>query len=301
MHLRTLSPEEAHIIRDKGTEPPFSGVFDSHKETGIYTCKQCHTYLYRSEDKFDAGCGWPSFDDAITGAVEEVLDSDGIRTEITCRFCQGHLGHVFRGEGMTSLDTRFCVNSLSLDFISAQDVEHQKILYLGGGCFWCIEAVMQLIPGIEQVTPGYAGGALPHPTYDAVCGGETGHAEVVRIVYDPTEVSLTRILEVFFESHDPTTLNRQGNDIGTQYRSVIYLDSQDAYEKTVFFVDHKIRPQYRDPVVTEIMLLQDTPTGIFSPAEIDHHNYFKNHPERAYCQIVIAPKVEKVGKLTKEL
>ncbi len=296
MHLRTLSPEEAHIIRDKGTEPPFSGSFNAHHEGGIYTCKQCHAYLYRSEDKFDAGCGWPSFDDAITGAVEESLDADGIRTEITCRTCSGHLGHVFRGEGMTPADTRFCVNSLSLDFIPARDVRHQEILYLGGGCFWCIEAVMQLIPGVEQVTPGYAGGTLAHPTYDAVCRGDTGHAEVVRIVFDPTAVSLIRILEVFFESHDPTIPNRQGNDIGTQYRSVVYAETSELLERIVFFIETHIRHQFSEPVVTEYGLLASTPTGIFTPAEIDHHNYFKNHPERAYCQIVIAPKVEKVKK-----
>lgn len=139
-----LTDEEKHIIEDKGTEMPYSGQYVDNKQTGTYLCRRCNTPLYRSTDKFDSHCGWPSFDDAIPGRVLQTLDADGMRTEITCATCGAHLGHVFVGEQMTEKNTRHCVNSLSMKFVAEViDENIYDVAYFGGGCFWCVEAIMQ--------------------------------------------------------------------------------------------------------------------------------------------------------------
>lgn len=160
---------------------------------------------------------------------------------------------------------------------------------LGGGCFWCLEAVFEKLPGVIDVVNGYAGGTRDNPTYEEVCGGETGHAEIVRIEYDPSIVTFDRLLELFWKIHDPTTLNRQGADVGTQYRSVIfyYSDEQKEVAKSSIALAQQ---QYEKPIVTELL-----PAPIFWRAEDYHQDYFRKHPENAYCQIVIAPKIRKSG------
>jgi len=295
MKLNELDPEEKRVILEKGTEAPFSGKFEHHQEAGVYTCRQCNTYLYRAEDKFDSGCGWPSFDDEISGAIKKQIDTDGSRTEIICNRCDAHLGHVFSGEQLTDKNIRHCVNSVSMDFILADNVVHDKNIYLGGGCFWCIEAVFKMIPGVKKVASGYAGGKKENPTYSEVCAGDTEHAEVVSISYDPISVSLEKILEVFFDSHDPTTVNRQGNDIGTQYRSVIFVESQDDLETAENFIQ-KIKKDFSEPIVTEVLLLEKAGNGKFYIAEDYHQDYFAQNGHAPYCQLVVAPKVDKIKK-----
>jgi methionine-S-sulfoxide reductase len=167
--------------------------------------------------------------------------------------------------------------------------EVEKIV-LGGGCFWCTEAVFDLVEGVKKVTPGYAGGSTENPTYEQVCGGKTGHAEVVQVEYDPGVVSLEKLLEVFFNSHDPTTPNRQGNDTGTQYRSIILYSSEDQKERIDSFLQ-QIAGEYTRPVVTEVQELDR-----FYSAEAYHQRYFEKNPRQGYCQLVIAPKVEKIRK-----
>ena len=287
MKLNKLTKKEEDVIVNKGTEAPFSGEYNDHFQPGIYLCRRCNAPLYRSTDKFKSSCGWPSFDDEIEGAVKRIPDPDGIRTEIQCSRCGGHLGHVFKGEHQTEKNIRHCVNSLSLQFIPQKETDS---ITLGGGCFWCIEAVFKLIPGVISATSGYAGGTTDNPTYKQVCTEETGHAEVVRIEYNPKELSLEKILEVFFSAHDPTTLNRQGNDMGTQYRSIILYHSEKQKEASEKFIE-KIQPEYKNPIVTEVKKL-----GKFYPAEDYHKNYFENNPTQPYCQIVIAPKIEKIKK-----
>jgi peptide-methionine (S)-S-oxide reductase len=159
---------------------------------------------------------------------------------------------------------------------------------LGGGCFWCTEAVLKKLPGVVSVTPGYAGGTTLDPSYEDVCKGTTGHAEVVLVEYDPEQVSLEELLDVFFVTHDPTSLNRQGNDIGSQYRSVILFASEDQKARIDSFVD-EISKNYDKPVVTEVRPLES-----FYPAEDYHHGYFEKNPRQPYCQIVISPKVAKI-------
>ena len=163
----------------------------------------------------------------------------------------------------------------------------EEVALLGGGCFWCIEAVYRRVKGVTSAVSGYAGGALPDPDYRSVCGGDTGHAEVVRITYDPTVVTFEDMLDIFWVIHDPTTLNRQGADTGTQYRSVIYYynDAQrDAAEAAI----EQAQAAFRDPIVTEL-----APAPEFYPAEAYHQNYYDLNPMQGYCQVVIAPKLQK--------
>ncbi len=165
-----------------------------------------------------------------------------------------------------------------------------KGVVLGGGCFWCMEAVFQLVDGVVSVEPGYSGGHLQNPSYEDVCTDKTGHAEVVMVKFDDSIVDLSGILEVFFSSHDPTSLNKQGGDIGTQYRSAIFYLEDEQLPVIESYVNHLIEEKkYRKPIVTQIEKLDK-----FYPAEDYHHNYFKNNPEKGYCRLVIQPKVEKV-------
>ncbi|MDP2480528.1 MAG: peptide-methionine (S)-S-oxide reductase MsrA [Candidatus Palauibacterales bacterium] len=163
---------------------------------------------------------------------------------------------------------------------------------LGGGCFWCLEAVYERLRGIRSVEPGYAGGHVPNPTYRAVCGGGTGHAEVVRITFDPGEISFRDVLDVFFTVHDPTTPNRQGADVGSQYRSIVLYESEvqrRAAEQVVAALEEE--DAFGAPIVTEIV-----PLEVFHPAEAYHREYFRRNPEQAYCRMVIAPKVARLRR-----
>lgn len=159
---------------------------------------------------------------------------------------------------------------------------------LGGGCFWCLEAVFQDLSGVEEVVSGYAGGHVPNPTYQEVCTGATGHAEVVQLTFDPDLITYEEILEVFFSIHDPTTLNRQGADVGTQYRSVIFYHDEDQEKAAREMIARLEREKvFDDPIVTQV-----APLTNFYPAEGYHQRYFENNPEQPYCRVVIAPKVE---------
>ncbi len=175
---------------------------------------------------------------------------------------------------------------------SNQKQNNLEVAILGGGCFWCTEAVFQLIRGVEKVQPGYAGGDLPNPTYEQVSTGTTGYAEVAQITFNPEVISFKEILEIFFGTHDPTQLNRQGADVGTQYRSVIFYGNEK--QKTIaeqLIAELTAEKAYDNPIVTQVK-----PLKIFYPAETYHKDYFKKHPKEPYCQFVIAPKIEKLQK-----
>ena len=165
-----------------------------------------------------------------------------------------------------------------------------EVITLGGGCFWCLEAVYEQVEGVTKVESGYANGHAAHPTYEQVCGGRTGHAEVVRVTFDPARIGLREVLEIFFSIHDPTSLNRQGNDVGTQYRSGIYFHSAEQ-ERVAREVLEEANAAHRGKVVTELK-----PVENYSRAEDYHQHYFANHPEQGYCAFVVAPKVEKFRK-----
>lgn len=295
--MNTLNEFEKYVIEQKGTERPFSGEFVNHEAKGVYLCKKCSAPLYSSEHKFNAHCGWPAFDDEIPGAVARTIDADGRRVEITCQQCDGHLGHVFEGELLTSKNVRHCVNSVSMIF---QPLEQNADLAVtnefatfGAGCFWCVEAIFAALKGVIKVQSGYCGGEASDANYDAVCSGKTAHAEVVHIEFDSNIISFDELLEVLFKSHDPTTLNQQGNDKGPQYRSAIFAHNAaqvDSANALIEALQHE--KIWQNPIVTEISAF-----NTFYPAENYHDDYFAKHGEQPYCQMVVRPKVEKFKKL----
>ncbi len=298
MELNKLTDEEKKIIEKGKTERPFSGKYDNFYENGVYVCRRCGAPLYRSENKFDAKCGWPSFDEEIPGAIKRRPDPDGERTEAVCARCGAHLGHVFEGEGLTPKNVRYCVNSVSMDFIPEKKLKNEKeAAYLAGGCFWCAEAVFENLKGVLSAAPGYCGGTVANPTYEEVSGGKTGHAETVKIEFNPYLISYFELLKIFFENHDPTEINRQGNDAGPQYRSIIFYVGENQKEAAENYVKElKERKVYAKPIATEIRPFQK-----FYEAEDYHKNYYEHHKDAPYCQLVIAPKLEKLQKEHGEL
>lgn len=269
--MKPLTKEEARVIVHKGTEAPFTGAYLNNKRQGTYICRQCGTPLYASSDKFDSGCGWPSFDDALPGAVTRTPDADGHRVEITCAACGGHLGHVFEGERFTPKNTRHCVNSISMVFVP------QEQAYFAGGCFWGVEDAFSQIEGVLDAASGYMGGQTENPTYEQVSTGRTGHAETVRVTYNPDVVDFETLARLFFEIHDPTQVNRQGPDVGTQYRSAVFYAN--AEQKAVA---ERLVDVLRDKgweAVTEI-----SPAGEFTLAE-DYHQDFTARTGRGGCHV----------------
>ena len=273
-----LTIEEEAIIIHKGTERPFSGEYYKHREKGAYVCKRCDAMLFTSEDKFDSSCGWPSFDDSIPETVKRQPDKDGIRTEIICNNCGGHLGHVFTGEKLTTKNTRYCVNSLSLNFIPFGKAQKLQNAYFAGGCFWGVEYFFQNTKGVKSTRVGYMGGHKPSPTYKEVCSGTTGHTETLEVVYDPSFTSFENLAKLFFETHDPTQFNRQGPDIGQQYRSAIFYTDDQQKETAEKLINILKKKGYN--VVTELAKADK-----FWEAEEYHQLYYNKNNGKPYCHI----------------
>ncbi|HUU44771.1 MAG TPA: bifunctional methionine sulfoxide reductase B/A protein [Acidobacteriota bacterium] len=276
MKYNELTPEEERVIVHKGTEMPFTGKYDKLKEKGTYTCTRCDAPLYRSSDKFDSGCGWPSFDDEIPGAVRRTLDADGIRTEITCANCGGHLGHVFEGEGLTAKDTRHCVNSISLNFVPADQEVQTATAYFAGGCFWGVEYYLEKAEGVLSVRSGYMGGTKEKPSYEEVCSKTTGHAEAVEVVFDSTKTNFEALARLFFEIHDPTQVDRQGPDVGEQYRSAVFYTDEKQKETAARLIEILKNKGFK--VATEL-----APARTFWPAEDYHQDYYTKTGKQPYC------------------
>ena len=275
--LNNLTTFEKHVLIDKGTERAFSGKYVHTKEDGTYTCKVCDAPLYRSSDKFDSHCGWPSFDDAIPGAIKEVPDADGRRTEIVCANCGAHMGHVFRGEGLTSKNVRHCVNSVSLNFQKKKaQVATFKKAYFAGGCFWGVEYYLEKIDGVKEVTSGFMGGHLKNPGYYDVVQKNTGHIETVEVVYDPSKVSYETLAKTFFEIHDPTQTDGQGPDIGSQYLSAIFVSNQEERKTIERLI--KVLEGKGFKVATKVM-----PKAPFYSAEAYHQDYYERKGSTPYC------------------
>jgi len=274
-----LTPEEEAVIVNKHTERPFTGKYNNFSESGIYVCKRCNAPLYQSKDKFKSDCGWPSFDDEIPGAVKRV--PDGFRTEIICANCGAHLGHVFIGEGFTPKDTRHCVNSISLNFIPASaKINQPDTAIFAGGCFWGVEYYMQKAPGVISTQVGYIGGHGEKPSYQQVSSHTTGYAEAVRIVFDPEKTNYEKVAKLFFEIHDPTQLNRQGPDIGDNYRSAVFymnMDQKEIAEKLVGLLKLK----------GLLVTTQIVPATKFWKAEEYHQNYYAKEKGTPYCHAYV--------------
>ncbi|QDU82287.1 Peptide methionine sulfoxide reductase MsrA [Polystyrenella longa] len=281
----SLTDEQYRVTRKHGTERAFSSDMCNRFEPGRYACVCCGTLLFDSAEKFDSGTGWPSFTQPVQENVVayNTDTSHGMtRVETVCNVCDAHLGHVFP-DGPEPSGLRYCINAVALQ----KEENSAASVTFGGGCFWCTEAIFQRIKGVTEVTSGYSGGDVQQPTYNQVCTGSTGHAEVIQVKYDPEVVSFGEIVRVHLGTHNPTTLNQQGADRGTQYRSVIFYQNEE--EKSVAGkLIQEMEAVLGKPVVTEV-----APLDTFYPAEQEHQNYYNRNNGKPYCFTVIDPKLAK--------
>lgn len=273
MEEKSLTPDEKAVIWGKATERPFSGKYDKFFENGIYTCKVCGAALYDADSKFDSGCGWPAFDKSFPQAIRALPDPDGMRTEIQCARCGAHLGHVFNGENLTPTNTRYCVNSISMNFIEAKNIAKAIV---AGGCFWGVEELMRKLDGVISCVSGYEGGNTLNPRYEDVCTGKTGHYEAVEIIFDKRKISYADILKRFFEIHDFTQKDGQGPDIGSQYKSAIFYENENQ-RKDAEAVINTLKQKGYD--VATLLL----PAKKFYVAEAYHQRYYERKKSDPYC------------------
>lgn len=288
---KLLTPEEFRITRLKGTERAHSSEMCSLFEPGKYACVCCGTLLFDANEKFESGTGWPSFTQPVTEnaiAYHKDISYGMVRVETTCNTCDAHLGHVFPdGPGPGGL--RYCMNAVALKKVEG----NERKATFGGGCFWCTEAVFNQLKGVTKVESGYSGGKIANPTYREVCSGLTGHAEVIEVTYNPDEITYSDLLRIHLSTHNPTTLNRQGADVGTQYRSAIFYRNE-AEKKEAEQVIAEIQAVYDEPIVTQV-----APLEYFYKAEEYHQDYYSNNSQEGYCQAVINPKLRKFRELFK--
>jgi peptide methionine sulfoxide reductase msrA/msrB len=309
---KRLTPMQYEVTQKSGTEPPFRNEFWNNHRHGIYVDIVSGKPLFSSLDKFDSGCGWPSFSKALDG--KEVLEKEDathgmLRTEVRSKGADSHLGHLFEDGPADRGGLRYCINSAALRFIPLEDMEKEgfgaqlkpfidKGLYkkpsgnaasekgvktetaiLAGGCFWGMEEILRKIPGVVETEVGYSGGTLANAKYTDVMTGMTGHAESIRVVFDPEKLGYEKLLGYFFRMHDPTTKNRQGNDVGTQYRSAIFYTT-DEQKKIAEKVKETVSKsgKWKRPITTEI-----SKAGDFWSAESYHQDYLEKNPGGYSC------------------
>jgi len=294
-----LTPMQYHVTQEAGTEPPFRNEYWNEHRDGVYVDVVSGKPLFTSKDKFDSGCGWPSFTKPIT-AAEVVEKRDGslgmVRTEVRSKEADSHLGHVFDDGPRDKGGLRYCINSASLRFVPVEDLDKEglgaflplfgkapstpkeEVATLAGGCFWGMEDLIRKQPGVIQTEVGYTGGSVANATYQ----NHEGHAEAVLIRFDPAKTTYEALLRFFFRMHDPTTLNRQGNDLGSSYRSAIFYHSE-AQRQTAARVKAEVDAsgKWKRPIVTEI-----TAAGPWWKAEEYHQDYLVKNPGGYTCHFV---------------
>lgn len=280
---KKLDPEAYRITQSADTERPFCGTLLDNKKDGVYACVVCGLPLFSSEHKFNSGTGWPSFFREVDPAhVARKSDKTHgmIRTEINCARCSAHLGHVF-DDGPKPTGERHCLNSASLKFLEkGQDLPPEskpiatETAYFAAGCFWGVEHYFQKGPGVIDAASGYMQGSKDNPTYKDVCNEDTGHAETVKVVFDPKRISYRRLLEAFFVMHDPTQVNRQGPDVGEQYRSGIWTTNAQQQKEAEAFIEEQLKT---DRFKGRKIATQVQPAKTFFPAEDYHQDYVEKN------------------------
>lgn len=298
-----LSDSAYDILRNAGTEPAFSGSLLKNKERGIYVSAASGLPLFHSDTKFESGTGWPSFYAPIAeGNIAYKVDSSyGMkRTEILDPLSGSHLGHVFT-DGPEPTGLRYCMNSDAMEFVPEDQVAEKlgienvepvqlEEVVVAGGCFWCVEAVFEEIDGVVHAVSGYAGGEKSKADYELVASGQTEHAEVVKLFYDPNVITYEELLMVHFATHDPTTLNRQGNDVGPQYRSSLFYENKTEKNIAENVIEELNNAGiFESPIVTKLEPLEG-----FYDAENYHQNYSVLNPGNPYVRAVSRPKVIKL-------
>ena len=302
---KQLTKDQYKVTRECGTETPFHNAYWDNHKPGLYVDVVSGEPLFSSLEKFDSGTGWPSFTQPVKGTeiVEKKDSAFGmVRTEVRSKKADSHLGHVFEDGPPDRGGLRYCINSAALKFIPVEEMDQagygqylepfvkagiiktpvHETAILAGGCFWGMEEIIRQIPGVIKTTVGYSGGTIANPTYEDVCTGGTGHAESIQVEFDSTRLSYEHLLDYFFRMHDPTTLNRQHNDIGTQYRSAIFYTSEEQ-KKTAEAVKARWDKsgKFGKPITTEI-----TAAGKFYPAEDYHQKYLVKHPGGYTCHVL---------------